>query len=85
MKDKAVGNTGIHKLHRFVSILTFITVAGCGETWTCESNGSSMYSVSSSGEIGSASKGCSCSQIRVFELKKFGQVDNEAMDREFGC
>jgi len=44
-----------------------------------------MYSVSDSGELGSADKGCSCDEIRAFELREFGEVDEEALKNEFGC
>lgn len=44
-----------------------------------------MYSISSSGKFGGAQKGCSCSQIRSFELKQFGKVDEQALKSDFGC
>tara|TARA_R110000744_G_C19216717_1_gene546644 strand:- start:34 stop:168 length:135 start_codon:yes stop_codon:yes gene_type:complete len=44
-----------------------------------------MFSMSSSGEIGSAGKGCSCSEIRAFELRTFGEVDEAALKSDFGC
>jgi hypothetical protein len=68
----------------FVTAIT-ITLIGCGETWSCESNGKTMYSMSASGKIGSADKGCSCQEIRNFELQNFGKVDEQAMESDFGC
>lgn len=44
-----------------------------------------MYSVNSSGEIGAANKGCSCDEIRQFELREFGEADDEALKSDFGC
>ncbi len=72
-------------LKGFAIVISASFIAGCGETWTCETKGKTMYSISSSGQIGSADKGCSCSEIRNFELEQFGQVDEEALSRDFGC
>lgn len=55
------------------------------ETWTCHTRGKTMYSLSSSGELGSADKGCTCSEIRTFELHTFGEVDEAALKSDFGC
>ncbi|KZN61526.1 hypothetical protein N478_05485 [Pseudoalteromonas luteoviolacea S4060-1] len=44
-----------------------------------------MFSKSSSGKIGSARKGCSCSEIRKFELREFAEVDEAALKKDFGC
>ena len=44
-----------------------------------------MYSVSSSGALGSADKGCTCEEIREFELRNFGSVDEDALKSDFGC
>ena len=44
-----------------------------------------MYSMSASGELGSADKGCSCAEIRAFELRTFGAVDEAALESDFGC
>jgi hypothetical protein len=44
-----------------------------------------MFSMSSSGEIGGAGKGCSCSEIRAFELRTFGEVDEATLKSDFGC
>lgn len=62
-----------------------LLLSSCGETWSCEIDGSRMFSVSSSGEIGSADKGCSCNEIREFELEQTGSVDEEALKFNFGC
>ncbi|MGI9227210.1 MAG: hypothetical protein ACR2PU_00305 [Gammaproteobacteria bacterium] len=55
------------------------------ETWYCKKDGKTLYSVSASGEIGSADKGCSCDEIRYFEASTFGEVDDEALAEDFGC
>jgi len=44
-----------------------------------------MYSISDSGKLGGAGKGCSCQQIRSFELRAFGSVDEAALRNDFGC
>jgi hypothetical protein len=66
-------------------LLISLLVVGCSEDWKCETAEKSMYSVSSSGQIGAADKGCTCEQIKNFELKQFGQVDEDALKRDFGC
>ena len=72
-----------------VKILSLIvisfTLSGCGEKWSCQTKGDAMFSMSESGGIGSADKGCSCSEMRNFELNKFGKVDEEALKNDFGC
>ena len=55
------------------------------ETWYCKQDGKTLYSVTASGEIGSADNGCSCDEIRYFEASTFGEVDDEALAEEFGC
>jgi hypothetical protein len=73
-------------MKKVVSVfLAALTLYGCGETWSCETNNKSMYSISSSGKIGSAAKGCSCEEIHSFELKQFGEVDEQALKKDFGC
>lgn len=63
-----------------------ILVAACGgEEWSCVVDGKTMYSISSSGKMGSAGKGCSCEEIRNFELRTFGEVDEAALKSDFGC
>ncbi|MCG7650988.1 hypothetical protein [Alteromonas sp. MmMcT2-5] len=69
-------------------LLIFSTVCllcGCGDEWSCESNGKSLYSKNSSGEIGSADKGCSCDDISEWQLKQYGEIDRAALSRDFGC
>lgn len=44
-----------------------------------------MFSVSCSGKIGSADKGCSCEEIKAFEIKEFGSVDEDDLKLYFGC
>ena len=72
-------------MRTFIIFLSLSVLFSCGETWTCHTNGKSMYSMSSSGEIGGAGKGCSCEEIRAFELKEFGRVDEKALEEDFGC
>ena len=63
-----------------------LVIAGCSdEKWFCKTQGQTMYSMSESGEVGSAGKGCSCDEIRAFEQKVFGEVDEEALKTDFGC
>lgn len=74
-------------LQRVISSCAILIVVACGENeeWYCRTEGESMYSVSASGELGSAKNGCSCEQIRSFELRTFGEVDEEALKNDFGC
>jgi hypothetical protein len=65
--------------------LAFALSSCSNEEWTCQTRGKTMYSMSSSGELGSADKGCSCSEIRAFELRTFGEVDEAALKNDFGC
>lgn len=61
-------------------------MASCSnEEWTCQTRGKTMYSMNSSGELGSADKGCTCEEIRSFELRTFGEVDEVALKSDFGC
>jgi hypothetical protein len=60
-------------------------LSGCGEDWSCQTSGKTMYSVSESGELGPADKGCSCEEMRAFELREFGEVDEAALESDFGC
>jgi len=69
-----------------VIVATVLCLSSCSdEQWFCQTSGKAMYSVSSSGALGSADKGCSCSVIRAFELPTFGEVDEAAMESDFGC
>lgn len=66
--------------------LTASILTSCGgENWSCIEDGKTLYSVSSSGNLGSADKGCSCDEIREFELRNFGSVDEDALKSDFGC
>ena len=56
-----------------------------GEEWSCVEQGKSMYSVNSKGEMGSADKGCSCEELREFEYRHWGSVDEDALKSDFGC
>ena len=65
---------------------TLIFLGACsGEEWRCVADGKTLYSMSSSGKIGGAGKGCSCQQIRQFEQRTFGSVDEDALRSDFGC
>ena len=69
-----------------LTILTLIAmVTACSEEWTCRVDGKTMYSISESGKLGSADNGCSCEQMRAFELRTFGEVDEDALRSDFGC
>ena len=72
---------------RILLVLVSVGIlASCGnETWTCQTRGQAMYSMSSFGEIGSANIGCSCAEIRAFEFRTFGEVDEVALKIDFGC
>ncbi|EPJ8340582.1 hypothetical protein M0H57_003268 [Proteus mirabilis] len=67
------------------SLISLVLLSGCEEKWSCQTKGKTMFSMSESGKIGSADKGCSCDQIRSFELKEFGRVDEQALKDDFGC
>lgn len=69
----------------YVCLSCIILLSSCGEGWTCQTKGKSMFSISDSGRLGSADKGCSCEQIRSFELEEFGSVDEDALKKDFGC
>jgi len=66
-------------------VISVVMLASCGEEWTCQTKGKTMFSMSSSGKIGGAGKGCTCNEIRSFELKEFGRVDEAALKSDFGC
>jgi hypothetical protein len=75
------------KIPRKVCFLFLLVnvLAGCSEKWSCQIQNRTMFSISESGELGGARKGCSCDQIRAFELKEFGRVDEQALKDDFGC
>ncbi|MGH1543716.1 MAG: hypothetical protein ACRBHB_25175 [Arenicella sp.] len=68
-------------------LMLIINLASCRnqEEWYCKVDGKTMYSLSESGKLGSADKGCSCDEIRSFELKIYGEVDEQALKDDFGC
>ena len=68
-----------------VCLATLVSSCSNEEKWHCKIEGQTMYSVSESGQIGGAQKGCTCDQIRSFEKKSFGEVDNQALKNDFGC
>jgi len=73
------------KLILLIASSLLITSCLSDEKWTCVTSGKSMYSMNASGEIGSADKGCSCSEIESFERRVFGRVDKQALKSDFGC
>ncbi len=64
-------------------IISLFLISCSKEEWRCvaDSNLDAMYSMSSSGEMGSADKGCTCDEIRAFEYKTFREVDEEALKK----
>lgn len=69
-----------------IIIVIAFGLSSCSDNeWYCKTQGQSMFSMSSSGKIGGAGKGCSCSEIRAFELRTFGEVDEAALKSDFGC
>jgi hypothetical protein len=75
------------KLQKFLLLNVTIILTSCGdsESWYCRVDGDAMYSISETGRLGSADKGCSCEQIRSFEYNTFGSVDEDALQGDFGC
>ena len=66
--------------------LTLFFLMSCAEgDWTCVEQGKNMYSVNSDGHMGSADKGCSCDEMREFERRHWGSVDEDALKSDFGC
>ncbi|ARU28180.1 hypothetical protein [Cellvibrio sp. PSBB006] len=74
-----------YNIHLLLIILVPIFLASCGEKWTCHTKEKTMFSISESGKLGSAEKGCSCEEIRSFELETFGEVDEEGLENDFDC
>ena len=73
-------------MEKILAAFLCIGLASCSnETWTCTTSQKTMYSMSASGKLGSADKGCSCAEIRAFELRTFGAVDEAALESDFGC
>ena len=58
---------------------------GNWEKWFCVEDWDLMYAKSTKWNIWWAQKGCSCSEIRTFELKIFWEVDEEALKKDFWC
>ena len=66
--------------------LLCLILSSCGgENWSCRIEGVTMFSISDSGDLGGAQRGCSCDQIRDFEQRTFGAVDYDALRTNFGC
>jgi len=68
-------------------IFVALVLGSCGESgWTCRIDGEAMYSVNTkTGDLGAANRGCSCDEIRSFERRVFGEVDEDALRRDHGC
>lgn len=63
-----------------------VSLYGCsGDNWRCVTRGTAMFSLNDKDEIGSANKGCSCSEIRAWDKKILGEVDERRMRENFGC
>jgi hypothetical protein len=72
--------------YKFILITTVVFLSSCfDDDWRCVTSGKTMYSINSSGKLGGAQKGCSCQQIRSFEMGTFGSVDSAALKSDFGC
>ena len=73
-------------VNRILILLASLFLVGCSDdSWYCVEDGERMYSRSTTGEWGGAKRGCSCSEIRSFEKRIFGEVDEAALRRDFGC
>ncbi len=82
-----VSENKMPSLTKLLSVtLLFTALSACSDDWTCQTEGKTMYSLNTaSGEIGSADKGCSCDEIRSFEIKEFGRVDEDSLKKDFNC
>lgn len=75
-------------MKQLITILLLISIAGCADNsnWICTTYADAMFSRDhNSGAMGSADKGCSCTQMYNFEYKQFGGVDVDALNADFGC
>ena len=78
-------------MNKLLPLILILFAAPClavcseSEFWYCKIDGDIMYSLSESGKIGSADKGCTCDEIRYFEARTFGEVDDDALREDFGC
>jgi hypothetical protein len=72
-------------MRRIIAMLPFLLLSCSDEVWSCVQRDGAMFSMSSSGAMGSADKGCSCDEMRSFERRAFGSVDEEALRSDFGC
>lgn len=68
-----------------ILFFTILLISCSNEEWYCQTMNKSMFSMSSSGSIGSADKSCTCEQMRQFEFQTFGKVDEESLKSDFGC
>lgn len=61
-------------------------LASCGSAnWRCVEDGQTQYSVNARGEVGRADKGCSCDEMRAFNVARFGDTDEASLRSDFGC
>ncbi len=73
-------------MNKILPIILVVVLSGCSsENWRCVTENEAMYSLNDTGELGSADKGCSCAEIRDWEMKVFGKVDERALREDFGC
>jgi hypothetical protein len=72
-------------MKRLMAVLPFLLLSCSDQGWSCVQRGDALFSMSSSGAMGSADKGCSCDEMRSFERRAFGSVDEEALRSDFGC
>jgi hypothetical protein len=72
-------------MRRLIAMLPFLLFSCSDQVWSCVKQGDTVFSMSSSGAIGAADKGCSCDEMRSFERRTFGSVDEDALRADFGC
>ena len=71
---------------RILLTIVLVTLVGCGgDDWSCVVRGETMFSMSSTGELGAANKGCTCEEMANFERRVFGTVDYQALNSDHGC
>jgi len=82
----AVFVTGVTSvLEESVTFVSGIFSSEPEDGWRCVERGQNMFSMSDSGELGAAEKGCTCEEMANFEYRVFGEVDFEALKDDHGC
>ena len=84
-RQKTKGAEKMKRLYIVAAIALLVVGCGSGGDWQCVERGKTMLSMSDSGKLGSADKGCTCAEIREFEQRVFGEVDEAALKSDFGC